>query len=124
MLGWGLLGLVVKMGFIGMHGFTDAVFTKLGLPLTSTLLFALGKSTFTNVLFGPQMMLFHRWEDNLLLGTKGYKGMDIAIKSLLWFWIPAHTLTFCIPNPDIQVGLAAVWSIVLSLILGIARRKG
>lgn len=123
MLGWGILGLIIKVGFAGMQGFTVAVYDKLHIASASVLLFAFIKSTLTNVLFGPQMMLFHRWEDNLLLGTKGYKGMDTAIKTLVWFWIPAHTLTFSISNHDLQVGLAAAWSLVLGLILGIARRK-
>ncbi len=124
MLGWGILGLIIKIGFTGMHGFTLAVYQKLHITSTSVLLFAFVKSAFTNTFFGPQMMLFHRWEDNLLQGTRGYKGMDTAIKTLFWFWIPAHTLTFSIPNHDVQIGLAAAWSLVLGLILGIASRKG
>lgn len=122
-LGWGILGVIIKIGFAGMQGFTLYVYEILGISSGSVLLFAFLKSTLTNVLFGPQMMLFHRWEDNLLLGTKGYRGMDTAIKTLIWFWIPAHTLTFSIQNHDVQVGLAAAWSLVLGLILGIARRK-
>lgn len=123
MLAWGILGLVVKIGFAGMNGFTLAVYEKLHIGSGSVLLFAFMKSSFTNTLFGPQMMLFHRWEDNLLQGTKGYRGMNTAIKTLIWFWIPAHTFTFSIPNHDVQVGLAAAWSLVLGLILGIAGRK-
>lgn len=124
MLGWGILGVVIKVGFACMEGFTTAFFAKIGVTCTSLLLYAFVKSALTNTFFGPQMMLFHRWEDNLLLGTKGYHGMDTAIKTLFWFWIPAHTVTFSIANHDVQVGLAAAWSVVLGLILGIARRKG
>jgi hypothetical protein len=123
MLAWGILGLFIKVGFIGMHGFTVAVFEKLHISLTGVLLFAFCKSFFTNTILGPQMMLFHRFEDNLLQGTKGYRGMDTAIKSLVWFWIPAHTFTFSMTNHDVQVGLAAAWSLVLGFILGLARRK-
>jgi hypothetical protein len=124
MLGWGILGLIIKVGFAGMQGFTLAVYDKLHITSGSVLLFAFLKSAFTNTFFGPQMMLFHRWEDNLLLGTRGYKGMGTAIRTLFWFWIPAHTFTFSVSNHDVQVGLAAAWSLVLGLILGIARRKG
>ncbi len=123
MLGWGVLGIIIKLGFTGMHGFTVAIYEKLHITSASILLFAFIKSTVTNTFFGPQMMLFHRWEDNILQGTKGYRGMDTAIKTLFWFWIPAHTLTFSITNHDVQVGLAAAWSLVLGLILGLARRK-
>ncbi len=123
MLGWGILGLIIKVGFAGMLGFTTAVFDKFHWSTTNRLFFALCMSTFTNVIFGPQMMFFHRWEDNLMQGTKGYKGMEIAIKSLIFFWIPAHTVTFSLSNHDAQVGLAAAWSLALGLILGIANRK-
>jgi short-subunit dehydrogenase len=44
------------------------------------------------------------------------------LKSLIWFWIPAHTITFMLPKPY-QIGLAALWSIVLALILGIYKRQ-
>ncbi len=123
-LGWGILGVIIKVGFAGMQGFTLKFYEVLGITSGSLLLFAFIKSALTNVIFGPQMMLFHRFEDNLLLGTKGYRGMDTAIRTLVWFWIPAHTLTFSIQSHDVQVGLAAAWSLVLGLILGIARRKG
>jgi hypothetical protein len=123
MVGWGILGMFIKVGFLGMHGFTEAIFAKFHWPTTNRLFVAFCMSTFTNVIFGPQMMFFHRWEDNLMQRTKGYKGMDIAMKSLIFFWIPAHTLTFSIANHDVQVGLAAAWSLALGLILGIANRK-
>ncbi|MBD3831677.1 MAG: hypothetical protein IE890_14490, partial [Arcobacter sp.] len=46
--------------------------------------------------------------------TKGLKG---ALLTLLWFWLPAHTVTFLLPE-HWQVTLAAVWSFVLGIILG------
>jgi hypothetical protein len=65
------------------------------------------------------MMLFHRLEDNLILRRGDFDGMAPALWTLVWFWIPAHTLTFSLP-PEFQVGLAAVWSLALGLILGLA----
>jgi hypothetical protein len=133
MISWGVLGFFIKIAFVGFDGFTMRVFylfkgtmTEANIHLLQkasfgfALFFAFVKSVCTNLFFGPQMMLFHRWEDNLLLHRKGYQGCDFAIKTLLWFWIPAHTITFSIPNHDVQVGLAAVWSVVLGLILGLA----
>jgi hypothetical protein len=67
------------------------------------------------------MMLFHRLEDNLILRRRGFEGMMPAIWTLGWFWIPAHTLTFSLPV-EYQVGLAALWSLVLGLILGLRAR--
>jgi len=74
-------------------------------------------SVLTNVFFGPQMMAFHRWEDNLILGRRGWAGLGRAVRTLVWFWIPAHTVTFSLPR-DYQIGLAAVWGLVLGVILG------
>ena len=83
---------------------------------------AFAVSLFTNLLFGPQMMAFHRIEDNLILGEKGFAGIENAWKTLLWFWIPAHTLTFSLP-PDFQIALAAFWGLVLGVILGLSRKR-
>lgn len=118
---WALLGLVIKAGFVGMRGFTAALIEHRLLPafLGSGLGMAFALSALTNTFFGPQMMLFHRLEDNLILRRRGFDGMAPALWTLLWFWIPAHTLTFSLPV-DFQIGLAALWSVVLGIILGTA----
>jgi hypothetical protein len=122
-LAWAVLGVVIKYGFVGMKGFAKALVDGNFLPamFSSTVGFAFATSVFTNVLFGPQMMLFHRFEDNLILRTKGYRGMEKALLTLLWFWIPAHTVTFCLP-PPFQIGLAALWGLVLGVILGLSKK--
>jgi len=119
---WGLLGVVIKYGFSGMKGFTHALVDGHFLPafLGQGLGWAFALSVFTNLLFGPQMMAFHRVEDNLITGQRGFKGIQRAWWTLLWFWIPSHTVTFCLPT-EYQIGLAAVWGMVLGLILGLSR---
>ena len=119
---WALLGLVIKAGFIGMRGFTDALKEHGMLPalLASGPGYAFALSVFTNVFFGPQMMLFHRIEDNFILGEWKFDGIQKAWWTLLWFWIPAHTVTFLMER-DLQIGLAAVWSLALGLILGLSK---
>lgn len=129
MLCWGVLGVVIKLSFIGFDGFTRGVFSSLSLPAGYMLagvvpLFAVGKSVFANLFFGPQMMLFHRFEDNLVTRKTGFQGMKPAIATLVWFWIPAHAFTFSLRNPELQVALAALWSVVLGLILGLSNRPG
>ena len=123
---WALLGVVIKAGFVGMRGFTLALLDHHLLPafLGSGVGLAFALSALTNLFFGPQMMLFHRLEDNLILRRRGFEGMGPALWTLLWFWVPAHTLTFSLPV-DFQVGLAALWSVILGTILGTAasRRK-
>jgi hypothetical protein len=69
------------------------------------------------------MMFGHRLWDNVILRQRNWIGLEKAWWTLIWFWIPAHTLTFSLP-PDYQIGLAALWSIVLGVILGFTTRKG
>jgi hypothetical protein len=120
-LGWALLGIIIKYGFTGMKGFVNSLlehnllpeFTKDGIG------YAFAVSIFTNLLFGPQMMAIHRLTDNLILNRKGFEGIQKAWLTLIWFWIPAHTVTFSLPK-DFQIGLAALWSVVLGIILGLS----
>ena len=123
-LAWALLGIVIKYGFTGMMGFTRALIDHNLLPqfLSSGIAWAFAVSVFTNIFFGPQMMFFHRLEDNLILWEWNMQGLKTAWMTLLWFWIPAHTVTFSLPR-EYQIGLAAVWSVVLGLILGLSKRK-
>ena len=119
---WALLGIVIKYGFTGMKGFTQALFDHHLLPefAGSGVGRALAVSLFTNIFFGPQMMAFHRLEDNFILRQKGFAGITHAWWTLIWFWIPAHTLTFALPT-DYQIGLAALWSLVLGIIMGYSK---
>ena len=118
---WGILGIIIKLGFTGMKGFVAALLAAGYLPaaLAAGVGRAFAVSLFTNVLFGPQMMFFHRLEENVIMGRNDYSGMAVPLRTLIWFWIPAHTVTFSLPR-DYQIGLAALWSVVLGLILGLA----
>ncbi len=123
-LAWALLGIIIKYGFTGMRGFTQALLDHHLLPqvFASGLGWAFAVSVLTNTFFGPQMMAFHRIEDNLILGQKGFQGITRAWATLVWFWIPAHTITFALPV-DYQIGLAAAWSLVLGMIMGFSKQK-
>jgi len=119
MLVWALLGAVIKFMFVGFDGFVEELTTHSYLP-NGRIWIAFFKSVFINLLFGPWLVVGHRFLDNLVvqpfrIKTEGLKG---ALLTLLWFWIPAHTVTFSLP-PDKRITLAAVWSFVLGLILGI-----
>jgi hypothetical protein len=122
-LAWALLGIIIKYGFTGMKGFTKALLEHNLLPqfMADGIGWAFAVSLMTNVFFGPQMMFFHRLEDNLILWEWNMKGLTRAWWTLIWFWIPAHTITFSL-QPDYQIGLAAIWSLVLGLILGLSKK--
>ncbi len=122
---WAVLGVSFKYAFAGFFGFFDALVDAAFWPSFggSAWWKALSVSTFTNSLFGPVMMLFHRWTDNWIeKASMNWATMQSAWKTLLWFWIPAHTVTFSLPS-HFQVGLAALWAIALGLILGFFARK-
>lgn len=74
-------------------------------------------SALMNLQFGLTLVILHRVLDNIPLKVKNWKGLDKGMLSLIWFWIPAHTMTFMLPDVY-RIGLAAVWSVVLGLILG------
>ncbi|MBU0519930.1 hypothetical protein KKA00_08695 [bacterium] len=122
-LAWALLGIVIKYGFTGMKGFTQALLDHDLLPafMATGIGWALAVSVLTNLFFGPQMMFFHRLEDNLILREWNLAGLPRAWWTLIWFWIPAHTVTFSLPT-DYQIGLAAVWSVVLGMVTGWAKK--
>ncbi len=124
-IAWAVLGVVIKYGFAMMKGGAHALVDHGLLPaaLGQGLGYAALASVLTNLFFGPQMMAFHRWEDNVILRRRGFAGIQRAWWTLIWFWIPAHTVTFSLPR-DLQIGLAAVWSVVLGLILGLSAARG
>jgi len=104
-----------------------------GLPVVA----ALWKSTLMNLMFGFEMMIFHRFTDTLISRGKlfslwpvveTYRSIDwknmfnVVGFALLWFWIPAHTITFMLPG-EYRVAAAALLGIALGLILGFASKK-
>ena len=105
--------------------FTDALVTAGKLPGWSSSGFGYAFTTaFLMQLFvGPQLMFFHRIEDNLVMRQWSFAGISKALWALAWFWVPAQTITFILDKP-FQIGLAAVWSVALGLILGAAKPKG
>lgn len=101
-------------------------------------------SVMMNIIYAPVMMTFHRLTDMHILETNGtIKGFFTPInfnklfvnlnwrvqwnfvfkKTIPFFWIPAHTITFLLP-PDYQVLFAALLGIALGVILAIADVMG
>ena len=44
------------------------------------------------------------------------------VKTIPFFWVPAHTITFMLP-PEYQIVMAAYLSVALGIILGIMPKK-
>jgi hypothetical protein len=122
MFEWALLAIGIKYAFVGFHGFVDNLIHYSLLPELNSLGRSFAISTSMNLQFGPFLVIIHRVLDNLILKDKNWDNLDKAMLSLLWFWIPAHTVTFLLPKPY-QIGLAAIWSLALGIILGFYNRK-
>lgn len=124
MIIWAVLAVAIKYAFVGFGGFTEALLHKHFLPAaaSSGVFKAFFISFFTNIMFGPLLILGHRYMDNIAAGIINWKGIKTALLTLIWFWIPAHTVTFILP-PHWRISLAAVWSVVLGIIMGYANRK-
>lgn len=100
-------------------------------------------STFMNIVFAPVFMTFHKITDTHIIENGGtIKGFFRPIKfyqifpKLNWFvqwdfvfkrtiplfWIPAHTITFLLPE-QYQIVFAAFLGVVLGVLLAIAASK-
>ena len=122
MIVWAILAVGIKYAFSG-HSAMVAHLVEVGmLPALNKFGMALAISISLNVQFGLLLVIMHRVLANLVEKEKNWKGMDKSMYSLLWFWIPAHTVTFLLSDVY-RIGLAALWSVALGLILGMFNKK-
>jgi hypothetical protein len=117
MLEWAFLAICIKYAFVGFQGFVDSLISHQLLPDLGVFGSALWVSVTMNLQFGLLLVILHRFLDNVIAKQNNWENIDKGMWSLIWFWIPAHTITFMLDKPY-QIGLAAVWSVVLGLILG------
>ncbi len=137
---WGIIGLMVTYIF-KIFGEGIGALTSLNmLPvfpdgILNRISSAFWMSLFTNVFFGFEMMIFHRFTDTLIDEGRLWKKWNVVetwkkinwnnifgfvFPSLFWFWLPMHTITFSLPQ-EFQVLMAAVLGIALGIILSIAK---
>lgn len=139
---WGFLGMAITLIFsifaAGVGGAIEkGLLPGAGLPIA----FAFLTSAIMNLTFAPVMMIFHRITDTYI--DMRYKGAGkslkigdvikevdwsvfysfVICKTVPFFWIPAHTVTFMLPS-EYRVLMAAALSIALGLILALAKKKG
>ena len=122
MLEWAILAVFIKYAFVGFNGFVESLIAHNFLPNLNGFGKSFAISTSMNLQFGPFLVIMHRLLDNLINRQKNWKNLDKGFYSLLWFWIPAHTITFILPK-ELQIGFAALWSLALGIILGFYNRK-
>ena len=146
---WGVLGAVCKLAFTIFGSGTPVALAELGISLGdgsgfgARLVTALFISIFLNTLYAPVFMTAHKISDLHIAKTGGRLGgffsrpnvaellhsIDwrslwgfVFKKTLPFFWIPAHTITFLLPS-HFQVLFAALLSIALGVILAFAGLK-
>jgi hypothetical protein len=135
---WGFLGLVFAVVFPLFSFGVDGLLAQGLLPGAGhRLAAAFWKSLMMNTIFAFPMMVFHRVTDTLIDDGRLFsrwplvavvRGLDwetllrVVASSCLWFWVPAHTLTFVLPS-EYRVLSAALLAIALGAILGVARRR-
>lgn len=144
---WGLLGMIFVLIFkLFASGVTSAQEVNL-LPsisnqgFLSSLLTAFMISLLMNLFFAPTFMILHRITDGYIeLGNGKLKEIKdvklnqiidkidwnyffsfVVLKTIPIFWIPAHTITFLLPE-NYRVLMAAYLSIALGMILTFAKK--
>lgn len=129
--------------FLAYLGFKKAVVAMAGSFSPLKLLVAFSISVAMNLIYAPVMMTLHKITDTHILNNGGtLKGFfkpihfgEIMVnmnwsvqwnfvfkKTIPFFWIPAHTITFLLPS-HYQVLFAAVLGIVLGVLLATASLK-
>ena len=131
---WGILGILFTYVFPIYSAGVDALIAKGMLPVFPSVAF--WKSFWINILFAFPMMIFHRITDTLIDQRRLFKRWHIVsvwknidwdnmlcfvAPTAIWFWIPAHTVTFSLP-PEFRVIMAAGLSICLGAILSFAKQ--
>ncbi len=129
--------------FLNYMGLSDATVAMNGSFSTTKLFVAFCISVAMNIIYAPVMMTFHKISDIHIVSNAGtlkgfftpvhfdkiLTGMNWDVmwnfvfkKTIPFFWIPAHTITFLLP-PDVQVLFAALLGIALGMILAVAGKK-
>lgn len=130
---WGMFGVMFTYVFpIYSHGVDGLILSgRVPFIFDPTFTKAFYKSIFMNILFAFPMMSFHKFTDILIDQNKLFSRWDIyktfclvdwenmwrkVAPTILWFWIPAHTITFCLAE-EYRIIMAAFLGVVLGLIL-------
>ena len=145
---WGFLGMAFVLVFkIFDQGIKASMESGLLVNFTgdgvfNLILLAFSISFFMNLIFAPTFMILHRYTDTFIdLGEGKFKkiikvkGKDVTstidwqrffgfvvLKTIPLFWIPAHTITFLLPE-NYRILSAGFLSIALGLILTLSKKK-
>jgi hypothetical protein len=149
---WGLLGITIKVAFVIFSTGVPSLLDGLGVNISAfyekgiavnKIIVALAISTMMNLIYAPIMMTLHKITDTHILSNNGkvnalikpidFTGILLKLdwdkqwnfvfkKTIPFFWIPAHTITFLLPS-DYRIIFAALLGIALGVILSVANIK-
>lgn len=135
---WGFLGVVISFMMKVYYGAMSLMIQPDMSLFLDRVLLAFATSAVMNFTFAPAFMLFHKHTDAYLdLRTSGREAglrniceyidyysyiKRVLITTIPLFWLPAHTITFLLPE-GFRVLFSAVLSIVLGLILSLKASK-
>lgn len=141
---WGIIGILIALMFVVFSGGIGAAVAAKLLPggtswFMTSLVWAFMIAAVMNYSFAPAFMAAHRisdvwidarFRDRQPLGVGeiisrvdwGTFIKFVVGKTVPYFWIPAHTITFILP-PEYRVLMAAYLGIALGVILAYGRRK-
>lgn len=120
------VGAMAKGGVIWWMPFDNAT--------ANNIFVAFSTSFWINVVFCYPMMMSHEWFNTCIAkrkfvgGAEFFAGLDpkvwgsFMLKTIVVFWIPAHTITFSLP-PQYQILMSAFLSLALGFILTIKPKK-
>ncbi len=137
---WGFLGIFITLMFqIFLAGVKSGISNGYLPGGESKFAIAFFVSCIMNLTFAPVFMAFHRYTDTYIdLRYNGRRNIAVTdvvsemdwngfvsfvlIKTIPFFWIPAHTITFLLPS-EYRVLFAAMLSLALGVILAFGKRK-
>lgn len=138
---WGLLGILITLIFQLFANGVKACLANGYLPGgTSKIAFAFFTSALMNLFFAPVFMAIHKCTDTYIdlkygniiekptlsdiLENADWKSFVsfVLVKTIPFFWIPAHTITFLMPG-EYRIIIAAFLSIALGALLAAKKRK-
>jgi len=133
-------GTPMFLEYVGVENASKLLSAELSF---SKVLVAFSISFAMNIIYAPVMMTFHKITDTHIINNEGklscllkrikfaeiFKNINWDVqwnfvykKTIPFFWIPAHTITFLMP-PEFRVLFAALLGIALGLILAVASMK-
>ncbi len=136
---WGIIGILITLMFKVFAGGVLFALDKGFLPFKGNqIAFAFFTSLLMNAFFAPTFMALHKHTDTYLdlrqtnknvALTDVVEAIDwqnfvsfVVLKTIPFFWIPAHTITFLLPV-QYRVMVAALLSIALGLILSLSKKS-